>query len=54
MRHGEIVKQYFTKKIGGVEARYIHVVARSIKYCPEWHKGAGRKAWLFVDEIVVR
>jgi len=21
--------------------------------CPEWHKGAGGKAWLFVDEIFV-
>ena len=33
--------------------RYIKVKAESIKKCPEWHPGAGGKAWLFIDEIVV-
>lgn len=36
-----------------VKARYIKVYARSISTCPSWHAGAGAKAWLFVDEIVV-
>jgi len=22
--------------------------------CPPWHSGAGDKAWLFVDEIIVQ
>jgi len=22
--------------------------------CPDWHKGAGGKAWIFADEIIVR
>jgi predicted alpha-1,2-mannosidase len=36
-----------------VRARYIRVRAKNVGVCPEWHKGAGSKAWLFVDEITV-
>lgn len=36
-----------------VKARYIRVRAKNIGFCPQWHKGAGNKAWLFVDEITV-
>ncbi|MBZ0198529.1 MAG: family 20 glycosylhydrolase [Ignavibacteriaceae bacterium] len=43
----------FTFEIKSVETRYIKVVARSIGVCPEGHAGAGKKAWLFADEIVV-
>jgi len=35
-------------------ARYVHVYLTSIKECPEWHEGAGRKAWVFLDEITFR
>ncbi|MDZ7304743.1 MAG: family 20 glycosylhydrolase [candidate division KSB1 bacterium] len=34
-------------------ARYICVKAKNIGTCPEWHPGAGGKAWIFVDEIMV-
>ncbi len=34
-------------------ARYIKIIARNIKTCPEWHPGNGGKAWLFMDEIIV-
>jgi len=33
--------------------RYIRVAARSVRACPLWHKGAGGKAWIFTDEIVI-
>lgn len=33
--------------------RFIKVTAKNIGVCPDWHKGAGKKAWLFADEIVV-
>jgi hexosaminidase len=33
--------------------RYIKIVGKNIKECPEWHVGAGKKAFLFIDEIVV-
>jgi hexosaminidase len=41
-------------KFAPTRARYVRIRAKSIGTCPPWHPGAGRKAWLFVDEIVVR
>jgi hexosaminidase len=35
------------------KARLVRVVARSQGTCPPWHPGAGGKAWLFCDEVVV-
>jgi arylsulfatase A-like enzyme len=37
-----------------VEARYVRLRALNQGTCPAWHAGAGGKAWLFVDEVVVR
>lgn len=34
-------------------ARYVQIVARNRGTCPDWHPGAGRKAWIFADEITV-
>lgn len=34
--------------------RYIKVKATNIKKVPDWHEAAGSKAWLFMDEIIVR
>ncbi len=34
--------------------RYIRVKAENQGICPEWHPGAGGKAWIFADEIVVK
>jgi len=36
------------------KVRYVRVKAENISVCPEWHPGAGGKAWLFIDEIVVK
>jgi arylsulfatase A-like enzyme len=33
--------------------RFVRVRAMNLGECPEWHPGAGGKAWLFVDEIMV-
>ncbi len=33
--------------------RFVKVVAKNIKRCPEWHKGAGGKTWIFIDEIII-
>ena len=35
------------------QARYIKLTAHNLGTCPSWHRGAGDKAWLFVDEVVV-
>jgi predicted alpha-1,2-mannosidase len=37
----------------GARARYVRVVAKNVGVCPAWHKGAGGKAWIFADEIVI-
>lgn len=34
-------------------ARYIRIRAKNLGQCPDWHPGAGKKAWLFADEIEV-
>lgn len=36
-----------------VPARFIRIRAKNIGVCPDWHHGAGGKAWLFTDEIMV-
>ncbi|MBP5643512.1 MAG: GH92 family glycosyl hydrolase [Bacteroidales bacterium] len=36
-----------------MKARYVRMVAKSLGICPEWHVGAGEKAWVFCDEIVI-
>jgi hypothetical protein len=36
-----------------MKARYVRMVAKSIGKCPDWHVGAGEKAWIFCDEIVI-
>ncbi len=51
-REGVIVND-FTEGVVGRRARYVRVRAKNIGVCPEWHKGAGGKAWLFADEIVI-
>jgi hypothetical protein len=35
------------------EVSKLKITARSLKRCPEWHRGAGQPSWIFIDEIVV-
>jgi 3',5'-nucleoside bisphosphate phosphatase len=51
-REARIVKVFADVK--DINARYIKVQAKNIGNCPEWHSGAGKKGWLFIDEIIVR
>ena len=34
-------------------ARYVRVRVENKGICPDWHRGAGGKAWIFIDEIAV-
>ena len=52
-KNSEIILKDFPASFNKQSARYIKVKAESIKNCPDWHPGAGGKAWLFIDEIVV-
>ncbi len=36
-----------------VRARYVQVRAANMNKIPAWHSSAGRRAWLFADEILV-
>lgn len=36
------------------EAAYARIVARNVGTCPDWHPGAGGKAWMFADELSVK
>ena len=36
-----------------LKARYVRMVAKNLGVCPEWHVGAGDKAWIFCDEFII-
>jgi hypothetical protein len=48
-----VVLRDLVADLGGVEARYLRVLARSYGTIPDWHPGAGDGAFIFVDEILV-
>lgn len=45
--------EFMKADFGGISGRYIQVHAKNIKTIPKWHEGAGGKAWIFVDEVVI-
>jgi hypothetical protein len=50
---GGVFITHFTKDSLQLETRYVRVHAINLGICPEWHRGAGHKAWVFADEIVI-
>jgi len=49
---GAITKDFSFKT--NIKARYIKVIANNRGTCPDYHKGAGGKSWIFADEILVK
>ncbi len=49
----EAIIKDFSAKFTITKARYLRIRAKNIGTCPEEHPGAGKKAWLFADEIIV-
>jgi hypothetical protein len=49
---GTLIENY-KLKFSKTQARYVRVTAKNRGVCPDWHPGAGGKAWLFVDEIEI-
>ena len=43
----------FTIELKDEKVRFIRLKAVNQGSCPDWHRGAGNKAWLMVDEIIV-
>jgi len=50
----ETLRKELTWQGSPVRARYLKVQARNLGTCPEWHPGAGGKAWMFCDELTVK
>ena len=46
--------QEYSKNLQNTRCRYVKVFAKSIEVCPDWHVGAGNKAWIFIDEIIIK
>ncbi|MCF8242491.1 MAG: GH92 family glycosyl hydrolase [Melioribacteraceae bacterium] len=44
----------FSRSFENLRARFVRVNAVNMKTCPEWHVGAGGKAWVFIDEVVIK
>ena len=44
----------FSAKDNDLKIRYIKVRAKTIDAIPDWHMGAGEKAWIFIDEIIIK
>lgn len=44
----------FTARIGKTNTRYIRIHAHNRGDCPPWHPGAGKKAWIFTDEVGIK
>jgi hypothetical protein len=51
-RPGAVVAP-FDVRFAPAQARYVRVTAESRERCPDWHKGSGGAAWIFVDEIAI-
>lgn len=49
---GAVVQELEVKH--SCEARYVKMVAINIGACPDWHVGAGDKAWIFCDEFIIQ
>jgi hexosaminidase len=50
-----VILKGFNAELGGpVKTRYVRVLAVNQGICPAWHPGAGNKAWIFADEIVIK
>ena len=45
---------HFSFEFPETAARFLRFSAVSQKTCPDWHRGSGQPAWLFVDELVVQ
>jgi predicted alpha-1,2-mannosidase len=47
------VRKDFGLSFPARRARWVHVRAKAPVMCPDWHKGAGNRSFIFADEILV-
>jgi len=53
VRNEDLIKEY-SVRLQNKNIRFIRVFAKNQQYCPAWHSSAGGKAWIFVDEVVIK
>jgi len=49
----QVFKEY-SVQLNGEIAGFVKIHLANSGKCPSWHKGAGGKAWLFIDEIAIQ
>ncbi len=49
---GSIIEAFLFE--GKTNAQYVKVIGKNRGFCPPYHKGAGRKSWIFADEIIIK
>jgi len=37
-----------------LEAQFLKIIVHNMGKCPDWHPGKGERAWLFVDEVIIK
>jgi hexosaminidase len=47
------LRSVLTADTQDTKGRYVRVRGENIGKIPDWHRAAGRRAWLFVDEVLV-
>jgi predicted alpha-1,2-mannosidase len=47
------IRKDFVLSFPPTAARFVRIRAKNRGVCPAWHNGAGNKAWIFADEIVI-
>lgn len=54
LKTDKVMFHEFGLQFANQPVKYIKVEAKNLGVCPPWHHGAGGKAWLFVDEVIVK
>ena len=53
IKNDEINLKNFVLDFEGIKTKKIVFMIKSLRECPTWHPGAGGKAWIFLDEVIV-
>lgn len=51
-QNDNILVKDITLNCEGKSFRYLKLKVQNLGVCPSWHRGAGDKAWMFVDELI--
>ncbi|MEZ5195641.1 MAG: chitobiase/beta-hexosaminidase C-terminal domain-containing protein [Bacteroidales bacterium] len=50
---GTIIED-IASEFDNIKGRFVKIQATNIKTIPDWHEGAGGRAWIFADEVVIK